>query len=498
MTSPAATDVISHQLLQLDEALNRLGLRTLSSGTAPTEWRWQGHAGASGEPMIITLDSAFPYSPPKVVLEARAGNHDWHQDQRGELCLWDRHAQGDLPWLDAQQVLTRVEEWVDNANRGWPADVPQLDLEAYSDPKLIPRRGHLVRPLIVIDRWTSVANHWFTASRPDERGCIHVQTATPPPPKPRTKSKGKPLSSHQLLGLAIELGEISAPFFTIHELFSELGSDAHRVEQYLAAGRDVVVAARYQRCGHTGFTGFWLWQDDRTNRYGHVAVVEEESSQRLRAGWHAGTITDRTVSVVGAGSLGSYVADILARSGVRHLVVHDDDRLLPGNLVRHATAEAPIGENKAVAVATVLNARTHDHTADARPAVRTLEDAMALLGEQDLLIDCTGDRLTFQLFEEAARLTGQRFLHVAVVGHGQYARIDICPPLAGADPIPAETTEPTGPLDFEGGCGDPISPTPPAAVVETAAIGARLAIQLLTGEAVAPAGESRHLFAAMP
>lgn len=498
MIRPDAADVVGHQLLELDEALNRLGLRTLSSGTTPTEWRWQGHVGASGEPMAITLDSAFPYSPPKVVLEARAGSHDWHQNQRGELCLWDRHAQGDLPWLDAQQILTRVEEWIDNANRGWPTDAPQLDLEAYSAPKLIPRRGHLVRPLIVIDRWASVANHWFTASRPDERGCIHVQTATPPPPKPRKRSKRKPSGSQQLLGLAIELGEISVPFFTIHELFSELGSDAHRVEQHLAAGRDVVVVAKYQRSGHTGFTGFWLRQDDQLDRYGQVAVIEEESSQRLRAGWHADTIADRTVSVVGAGSLGSYVADFLTRSGVRYLALHDDDRLLPGNLVRHATPEAPIGENKAVAVATVLNARTQDHTADARPAVRTLEDAMALLREQDLVIDCTGDRLTFHLFEEAARLTGQRFLHVAVVGHGQYARIDICPPLDDADPLPADDTAPAGELAFEGGCGDPISPTPPVAVVETAAIGARLAIQLLAGEAVAPAGESRHLFAAMP
>lgn len=114
------------------------------------------------------------------------------------------------------------------------------------------------------------------------------------------------------------------------------------------------------------------------------------------------------------------------------------------------------------------------------------------------MVDCTGDRLTWQLLLAASRLTGRRFLRVAVEGHGQYARVDVCPPFDGFDNLPSDGVRGMTLSEREGGCGDPISPTPPIAVIETAAIGARTAIRMLAGEPVPPAGERRELFPVVP
>lgn len=45
---------------------------------------------------------------------------------------------------------------------------------------------------------------------------------------------------------------------------------------------------------------------------------------------------------------------------------------------------------------------------------------------------------------------------------------------------------------FEGGCGEPVSPTPPFAVAEAAAMAVRHIVGYLTGEPASPAGEVRE------
>lgn len=67
------------------------------------------------------------------------------------------------------------------------------------------------------------------------------------------------------------------------------------------------------------------------------------------------TSLDQRVLLIGCGALGSAVAEILVRSGVRRLTLVDGDVVTGGVLVRTSFGMADIGENKAVALARKLN-----------------------------------------------------------------------------------------------------------------------------------------------
>ncbi|GAA2983318.1 molybdopterin/thiamine biosynthesis adenylyltransferase [Microbacterium terrae] len=487
-----------------DEALNRAGFQTVRCGDRPEDWEWVGTVGNNRESAIVVLASDFPFAAPSVVLPQRSDQINWHQMPDGSLCLWDAHSKGNQPWLDGDGLIARVEEWIVRADAGWVDDMPQLDLEAYNNIWLEIRDDHLFAPMLVIDDWDQIAGGWFQATPPDQNGLMSVtgaQLLEPPmPAPPRNKKKRRSGTVRQsrpnkfLNGIAIDLGSVTKPFVFTEQIAEEAGVNGPLIVAMLEAGRPVLFAARYTRDEAVGFIGFWF----ELNKDGGIRrcfpVAERRHAQQRRTGWHAAALADRKVSVVGAGSIGSHLADLLHRSGVTDLTVHDFDTLLPGNLTRHAASPAFIGAPKTTAVKETASLRTPDHPIKIASSVRGLSDAVQLLRDQDLVIDCTGDRLTWQLLLAAADVTERSFLHVAVIGHGQVGRVDICPPLEGADPVPASIVQPLEVMAWEAGCGDPVSPTPPSAVAETAAMGARFAIRMLAGEPVPPSGESRELF----
>lgn len=63
----------------------------------------------------------------------------------------------------------------------------------------------------------------------------------------------------------------------------------------------------------------------------------------------------KKVLLIGAGAIGSEIAEALTRSGTVHLTIIDNDSLRPHNLARHALYADDLGEYKSVAVANKLN-----------------------------------------------------------------------------------------------------------------------------------------------
>lgn len=121
------------------------------------------------------------------------------------------------------------------------------------------------------------------------------------------------------------------------------------------------------------------------------------------------------VLLIGAGAIGSVIADQLARAGVGALRVIDHDVLEPGNLVRHANTLALVGAYKASAAAAL--ARQANPYVDASGHVLAV-GSEALAGQQrafiheeyaeaDLVIDASAEvgvmRLTAFLAREAGR-----------------------------------------------------------------------------------------------
>lgn len=499
MNDPAADAHVQAEVRRYDNELHRAGLRTVSCGETPSEWRWRGRIEAAGVKVEIeiALTERFPYGPPDILLSNRAGRPGWHQGAGGALCLWDSHTLGDLPWMDVPGLFDRVRQWIAKDSGGWSDDDPALDLEAYHAPHLVGGNPRRRVPLLVLHDWSDLGKHWFHATMPNEYGRIDLASGRrlgPQPAGPKSKGGKRVRRPRHLDCVGVDLGEIAAPHIDTAGLLEAMGTRRAAAEATLAARRPVLAVCRYSRLGAVGLIGYWITVVNDKVSCGYFEVAETSAAQRRRAGWHAPRIAERTVTVLGAGSVGSYLTDLLHRSGVVGLTVCDADRLKPGNLVRHAAPFRYVGADKTHAVHAITLDRDPGRPIETAGRMQTLGDALGILRDRDLVVDCTGDRLTWHLLLDAARIADRRFLHVAVEGHGQFGRVDVCPPFHGSDPLPASDVQHMTLTQREGGCGDPISPTPPIAAFETAAMGARIAVRMLAGEVVSAAGERRPLF----
>jgi hypothetical protein len=117
-------------------------------------------------------------------------------------------------------------------------------------------------------------------------------------------------------------------------------------------------------------------------------------------------LRDQRVLLLGAGALGSVVAELLVRGGVRSLCILDPERLEAGNLVRHALSLGELEQGKAVALATrLVSLSPHAEvlpanlafTADLAGAPQMLQ---AAVDAADLVLDCTAEDSVLHALEE--------------------------------------------------------------------------------------------------
>lgn len=114
---------------------------------------------------------------------------------------------------------------------------------------------------------------------------------------------------------------------------------------------------------------------------------------RLQArGRFSATFRDRPVAVIGAGALGSAVAELLVRGGVGDILIIDHDLLEIGNLVRHTLTGGDLGKNKAARVAARLQGAAPMAKVSAVEKQLPQGEALrSLLERFDVVIDCTGE-----------------------------------------------------------------------------------------------------------
>ncbi len=203
----------------------------------------------------------------------------------------------------------------------------------------------------------------------------------------------------------------------------------------------------------------------------------------------------RKVVLIGAGALGSALAELLVRTGLEEVTVVDGDELQAGNLVRHTLGLQEVGGNKAFGVAWRLN-RVSPH-ARIEPILGSfpLSGAkdLALLATCDVVLDTTGSddvlghmaRFPWQgekLFVSASLGYGARRLFCFVVHGSQFphqAFSDAFRPWrererVEAGPFPMETV----------GCWNPVAP----ARADDVWLLAAAAVRAIEPRLVAPAG----------
>ena len=187
-------------------------------------------------------------------------------------------------------------------------------------------------------------------------------------------------------------------------------------------------------------------------------------------------LSDRSALVVGAGALGSTVADQLARAGLGTLHVLDADHLDPGNTVRHTAWVMQSGLPKSAAVAynaTLRSPYLHADCAVTRlgqpPDPAVISDAAELdrlLEGMDILIDASAEVGVQQHLAEEAATRGIPYLLVSATNGGWGGMVALIEPQhtkgcwgclqyhLDEKSIPTPPEDPAPPIQPHG-CADP-------------------------------------------
>ena len=109
-----------------------------------------------------------------------------------------------------------------------------------------------------------------------------------------------------------------------------------------------------------------------------------ERVERLIGSDNLGALAEKKVAVVGLGSGGGFVALSLAMSGVGSFVLVDNDELESGNITRHVADLRYVGQNKAAAVADLMQNRNPKIHIDLREGL--IEEHWDCLDDVDILV----------------------------------------------------------------------------------------------------------------
>ena len=165
---------------------------------------------------------------------------------------------------------------------------------------------------------------------------------------------------------------------------------------WLAAKLPVLTVSNPNGFRPTNDRGRWLrdrafvLSDDKPVEW--LSTENWSTGELSTRGRLASALADRRVALIGAGALGSVMAELLVRGGVKIVTICDGDTLDAGNLVRHTLTLESTGFNKAVGVTRKLNTSSpHAHvTAYEKNLMHGQESPPSELAASDLIMDCTG------------------------------------------------------------------------------------------------------------
>lgn len=133
----------------------------------------------------------------------------------------------------------------------------------------------------------------------------------------------------------------------------------------------------------------------------------------------------KRVGIVGNGSIGSKVASILARSGVRQFRLVDDDIFFSPNIVRNDLAQPAVGLHKVDGVKARLeeilgecDVRVRRVAFGGQESADTMESVMTDLSACDVIVDATADAQCFNFCAAVARTHRKPLIWAEVLAGG--------------------------------------------------------------------------------
>ena len=182
-------------------------------------------------------------------------------------------------------------------------------------------------------------------------------------------------------------------------------------------------------------TAFHLMDDGKPHRR-RIFVLPDQADARSGRSPEAGA---RRAAIIGAGSVGSKIAEILVRSGISRLTLVDGDVMLPGNTERHALDWRDVGFRKVhglkrhlLHISPGADITVIDQNLNWQRSARVHASQTASIADCDLIIDATGDAATSLFLGAVAAANNRPFISVEVYEGGIGALIASC--LPGRDP----------------------------------------------------------------
>lgn len=437
--------------------------------------------------MQVMLRDGWPIVFPAVFVD---GLHTNHLTEHGYVCLW-HEGDGSGAWRTVEGLFARIEQWCEQAKRGW--DARGLARDAY----LNFTQKHPAVATFDIDELHADHPGTWGAFHGKIRHPLHVELVS------RIDQAG------QLAGLWFHVGGIEVPPRNLAELERCLSRQQRRgLERGLAKRRSVDALER------SGGVDLVMFRWDR-DQHRHLLVVgvagsgdqvtvtalqegpNDKSSRLLRAGPDASNLAQRAIVVFGAGALGGHTAVCLASSGLGRIRIVDSDQILPGNVVRHVVGHPAVGVPKVHAVAVRIGEHAPWTDVDPVPERPTKPSRLLeVIGDVDLVVDATGSvAATASLAATAAALgtplvSGGLFRGGAV---GRVQRQGTAGDVALTDRIGDDRYRPI-PSGFDEdelvdpaiGCSAPVNNAPPGSVLACAALIAQVAVDALTGRLTYP------------
>ena len=127
------------------------------------------------------------------------------------------------------------------------------------------------------------------------------------------------------------------------------------------------------------------------------------------------SLTSMKTLIIGAGTIGASVAELLVRAGVTMISIMDEDRLEIGNLSRHTLGLKQIDKIKATETSIHLN-QTNPHAIvkDIKENFKFSKDIFEKINEYDLIIDCTSEDFVLNEIEKFKFEEEKTFISISI------------------------------------------------------------------------------------
>ncbi len=304
-------------------------------------------------PFTLEYPALFPGTPPSVVPRDSQRLSEHQYGDGGELCLefrsdnWDpsvtgvmmiesayRLLSGERPDLDRRVIVPSAHSTsLGQELRGWHCRfllTRSFLAHAAAMPEGAYRDAGICEIIAVKDMWVAYVSALGPADAPEWRE----------PDIPDRANVVEP-------GIVVRVASLSDVPAMPDRSFIEQLISATRTTLEAQGPPGEVTVPRFTIVADAGSARLFFTypKDDRWDVIPYRTVdLSADHGGRLPESY-AG-LADKTVGVVGCGSLGSKIAVSLARSGVRGFVLVDDDVLAPGNLRRHELDAGGLGAHK--------------------------------------------------------------------------------------------------------------------------------------------------------